>query len=89
MDVLPFTEQKLNSNERVRTFKSNVKNDELKWHRDYHDREIQVLNDNDWQIQFDNCLPTPLLKEFLIEKGVYHRLIKGTTDLIVKITEKQ
>jgi hypothetical protein len=89
MDTFPFTEQKLNNNESIRTFKSTAKNDELKWHRDYHDRIIQVLNENDWQIQFDNCLPVPLLKEFSIKKGVYHRLIKGTTDLIVKITEKQ
>lgn len=87
MNTLPFIEQTLSNNESIRTFKNTIKNDELKWHRDYHDRIIQVLNENDWQIQFDNCLPTRLLKEFSIKKGVYHRLIKGTTDLIVKITE--
>ncbi len=83
-----FSQENVTDNIFIRTFKSTVKYEDLKWHRDYNDRFIEILNENDWYIQFDNCLPIPLKENFEIKKGVYHRLIKGTTDLVVKITEQ-
>jgi hypothetical protein len=35
--------------------------------------------------QMDDELPQKLEGEFLIPKGVYHRLIKGTGDLKVEV----
>jgi hypothetical protein len=48
-----------------------------------------VIEGDGWQFQPENCLP--LLLEpgirFNIEKGEYHRLIKGVNNLKVKITK--
>lgn len=87
IESLPFKQEQLSDNSFVRTFNQNVNNEELKWHRDYKDRTVFVLNENNWLIQFDNQLPEPLQEMFFIKKGIYHRLIKGTTDLKIKIIE--
>jgi len=71
-----------------RTFSKDVDSEELKWHRDEEDRVVVPLNQNDWQFQRDNCLPEPLNKEVEIKRGEWHRVIKGTTDLEVKIIKR-
>jgi hypothetical protein len=68
-----------------RVFSKDVDPEELKWHRDEEDRTVVPLNQNDWQFQRDNCLPEPMSKEIEIKRGEWHRVIKGTTDLEVKI----
>jgi len=68
-----------------RVFSKDVDPEELKWHRDEEDRTVIPLNQNDWQFQRDNCLPEPISKEIEIKRGEWHRVIKGTTDLEVKI----
>ena len=68
-----------------RVFSKDVDPEELKWHRDEEDRTVVPLNQNDWQFQRDNCLPEPMNKEIEIKRGEWHRVIKGTTDLEVKI----
>lgn len=69
----------------IRTFSKNLDESTLKWHTDDEDREVIPLNENDWKFQYDNKLPQPLDKKIFIREGQYHRVIKGTTDLIVKI----
>lgn len=69
----------------IREFSPDVDMEELKWHRDYEDRLVIPVNENDWQYQEDNKLPVPINKELYIKKGVWHRVIKGTTLLIVKL----
>lgn len=71
----------------IRTFFADIDEMELKWHWDEEDRIIQPLNNNDWQFQFDNELPVMINKQIYIPAGVMHRVIKGTTDLVVKITK--
>jgi len=71
----------------VRTFKKNVQDDELVWHRDKEDREVKVIKGNGWKFQREDCLPI-LLREgdvVQIKKEEWHRIIKGRTDLIVEI----
>lgn len=80
MGSLPFSEK-----DNIRTFSKNVDEEELKWHRDEEDRIIVPLNDNDWMFQRDNSLPLPMDREIRINRGEWHRVIKGTTDLIVRI----
>jgi hypothetical protein len=36
-------------------------------------------------VQLDNQLPVPLTETIFIPKEMYHRVIKGTGDLTVKI----
>jgi hypothetical protein len=42
------------------------------------------LHETDWKFQYDNNVPESL-KRLFIRKGVYHRLIKGTGDLKLKV----
>lgn len=71
----------------VRTFTQHVGDFELVWHRDREDRFISPLHLTDWKFQFDNEIPQTLLfsKELFIPKGTYHRLIKGSGDLKLKV----
>jgi len=75
----PFSEEG-----EVRTFTHDVPEEELVWHRDQEDRIIEPLHETDWKFQYDNNNPESL-KRLFIRKGVYHRLIKGTGDLKLKV----
>ena len=69
-----------------RAFNHDVKDEELVWHRDREDRYILPTHSTDWKFQLDNELPQDLSdKKQFIPKGTYHRLIKGTGDLTLKI----
>jgi len=83
---LPFKEKKYD-NLRIRTFSEKVDDGELTWHRDREDRLVTSLHETDWLVQIDNELPKSLSEsqEVFIPKGVYHRLIKGTGELKVKV----
>lgn len=82
----PFREQE-NNGYSVRTFPETTKEEDLKWHFDNEDREIVFLHNSDWKFQMDDKLPINIhegLKVFIPE-GEYHRLIKGTDDLKVRV----
>lgn len=73
----------------IRTFDENLIDHELIWHRDKKNREITVLNGMNWKFQYDNSLPF-ILKigdRIHVPAETYHRLIKGTTALSLKIIE--
>tara|TARA_B100000131_G_scaffold316139_1_gene355730 strand:+ start:3454 stop:3747 length:294 start_codon:yes stop_codon:yes gene_type:complete len=72
-----------------RTFYADKPDSEFVWHRDHNDRELEILEGEGWQIQFEGSLPYLLndIKEVFIPAGVYHRLIKGYNNLKVKINE--
>jgi hypothetical protein len=84
----PYTENKLEESVVIRTFLADIDEMELKWHWDEEDRIVEPLNENDWQFQFDDQLPRRINKQIHIPAGVIHRVIRGTTDLIVKITKR-
>ena len=71
----------------IRTFKKDVQDDELVWHRDREDREVRVIKGDGWQFQREDCLPVLLNVGDVIQikKEEWHRIIKGRTDLIVEI----
>ena len=83
--TLPFQETKLSDNEFIRVFSQDTDSGEYMWHRDREDRVIESIGDTDWMIQIDNELPREINNEVLIPIGVYHRLIKGTNDLKIKL----
>jgi hypothetical protein len=87
-DELPFLQEEKNGI-KTRLFKESTDNHELKWHFDKTDRKVKVVKSNGWEIQMDNQLPIKLTEGDIITipKGMYHRVIKGTGDLIVKIKE--
>ena len=61
--------------------------EEFVWHRDREKRRVTVLEGEGWQFQFEMKLPMLLREEqiFEIPKMMYHRLIKGKTDLVLRI----
>ena len=70
----------------IREFSHNTDSFEYVWHRDKEDRIVETTHKTDWQFQFDNEIPQRLSENKLfIPKETYHRLIKGTGDLKVKI----
>ncbi len=83
--TLPFQETKLSDNEFIREFKQDTDSGEFMWHRDYENRIVESIGDTDWLIQIDNELPKQIRGEVLIPMGVYHRVIKGTGDLKIKL----
>lgn len=83
----PYAEEIISENIVVRTFSPDVEFEDLKWHRDREDRIVTPLNYNDWQYQEDNKLPVPINRKLEIPKGLWHRVIKGTTLLKVEIVK--
>ena len=88
MKSKPYVEDAVAESVVIRTFFSDISESELKWHWDEEDRLVEPLNENDWQFQFDNCLPEKIYKQIHIPAGVIHRVIKGSGTLIVKITKR-
>ena len=62
MDTLPFIQENLSDNIKIRTFKSDVESGELMWHRDREDRLVEILECNNWKYQSDNTLPLEMKK---------------------------
>ncbi len=82
--MLPFQENKLSDNEFIRVFSQDTDSGEFMWHRDREDRIVESIGETDWMIQIDNELPKVISRVF-IPMGVYHRVIKGTGDLKIKL----
>jgi len=82
--------QKVINNKIIRTFEKNVLSLHLILHRDKQDRYVKILEGVDWQLQFDNRMPEKLVvgKIYYIPRMMYHRIIKGTKDLVLEIEEK-
>lgn len=69
----------------IRTFRADTPDHLLKWHYDEEDRNVKPLESTDWKFQFDDELPFTMSENIYIERGRYHRIIKGTGNLKVKI----
>ena len=87
--MLPFQENKLGDNTFIREFSQITNSGEFMWHRDREDRIIESIETTDWKIQLDNELPKNIEGEIFIPMGVYHRLIKGTNNLKIKLIKLQ
>ena len=84
----PYSEQK-EDGYIIREFSQDTPSFEFVWHRDKEDRIVESIYDTDWLFQLDNDIPRRLSENKLfIPKETYHRLIKGTGDLVVKIWQK-
>jgi len=78
----PYTDENT-----TRTFSKDVDKMSLIWHTDQEDRTVTVLEGKGWQFQRDNELPLALNEgdNIFIPMGQIHRVIKGSTDLKLKI----
>ena len=79
---MPYIDQ-----DNIRTFSKDVDEMDLIWHRDDEDRNIEVLEGKGWFFQRDNELPLELKEgdRIFIPRHQVHRVIKGETDLKIKI----
>jgi hypothetical protein len=82
--MLPYTE-KFNDGWFERIFKTEVESGEMRWHRDQEDRIVEPLETTDWLFQRENELPIKIEGQIFVPKGQWHRAIKGTGDLKIKI----
>ena len=85
----PYNQKNLNNGVFLSTVSKDILSEELVWHRDHYDRIVEVLEGDNWEIQFENQLPQTLNvgEEYVIPAYTYHRIKRGTTDLKVKIQE--
>ena len=83
----PYKDIQSSDNSVIRVFDQDIDPIELMWHRDQEDRIVEAVEPTDWQVQLDNELPTLIDKPIFIPKYVWHRTIKGTGKLKVKITK--
>jgi hypothetical protein len=81
----PYTNLEVTDGYIIRQFDENIDPIELMWHRDNEDRIVEALESTDWLVQLDDSLPIMLDKPIFIPKHMYHRTIKGTGSLLVKI----
>lgn len=81
----PYVDIEINNKYIIREFSQNIDPIELMWHRDDEDRTLEVLNETDWKFQFDNSLPIPFEDHIFIPRHQWHRVIKGTGNLLLKI----
>ena len=87
MSELPFIQEDISNNIKIRTFSQDTDSGELMWHRDRENRLVEILESNGWLYQSDNSLPIEMKKgdKIFIPEGAYHRVIKGSGDLIVRV----
>lgn len=82
----PFSEKK-EGEFVIRKFLCDVEEVNLVWHRDNEDRYIFCDHKTDWMFQRENELPINFdpTTHIFIKKNEWHRLIKGSNDLTLKI----
>ena len=71
----------------IREFNENIDPIELMWHRDNEDRLVEIIGETNWKVQLDNQLPTSINKPIFIPRHMWHRTIKGTGNLRIKINK--
>ena len=81
----PYSDVSMSSDTLIRVFDDLIDPIELTWHRDDEDRSVVAVGQTDWQIQLENELPKDLAIPVFIERGQWHRLIKGNNSLTIKI----
>jgi hypothetical protein len=83
--MTPYTDIEVTDKYIIREFNENIDPIELMWHRDDEHRTVEILGETDWKLQLDNQLPTSINEQIFIKKHMWHRVIKGTGTLKLKI----
>lgn len=85
----PYHQVKRQDGSILREFRHDVSSDELVWHQDKLTREVKVIKANGWKLQLEVGLPFGLRDgdTYLIPARSWHRVIKGSGNLTIEITE--
>ena len=81
----PYKDLEVTDQYIIREFDENIDPIELLWHRDDEDRTIEIIGETNWQVQLDDSLSTSLNQRIFIPRHMWHRTIKGTGPLRIKI----
>lgn len=81
----PYTDLVVTDEYIIREFDENIDPIELMWHRDNENRLVEAIEPTDWYLQLDNELPLSMNKSIFIPRHEWHRVIKGTNKLKLKI----
>jgi len=81
----PYTDIEVTDSYIIREFSENIDPIELLWHRDNENRTVEIIGKTDWKLQLDNQLPTSMNQPIFIPRHEWHRVIKGTGTLKLKI----
>ena len=81
----PYKDLEVTDSYIIREFSENIDPIELLWHRDNEDRTVEIIGETDWKVQLDNQLPTSINQPIFIPRHEWHRVIKGTGNLKLKI----
>jgi quercetin dioxygenase-like cupin family protein len=83
----PYTDLETTDKYIIREFGQDIDSIELVWHQDKEDRLVEVLEGEGWKFQRDNNVPVDMKigDRIFIPEGEIHRIIKGTTNLKIKI----
>ena len=85
----PYKNVEITESYIIREFDENIDPIELKWHRDKEDRIVEIVGETDWKVQLENQLPISMNQPISIPKGEWHRVIKGTGKLTLKIIKEE
>ena len=85
----PYIDLEVTDDYILRQFNESIDPIELLWHRDDEDRVVEIIGKTDWQLQLDNSLPTSLQERIFIPRHEWHRVIKGTGTLTLKIYKNE
>lgn len=85
----PYIDLEVTDDYILRQFNESIDPIELLWHRDDEDRVVEIIGETDWQLQLDNSLPTSLQERIFIPRHEWHRVIKGTGTLTLKIYKNE
>ena len=81
----PYKDLEVTDKYILREFSQDIDPVELMWHRDDEDRLVEIVGETDWKLQLDNQLPTSMNQPIFIPRHEWHRVIKGTGNLKLKI----
>lgn len=81
----PYIDIEITDDYILRRFEEDIDPVELMWHRDDEDRKIEIIEGKDWLIQLEDQLPVSINESIFIPKHMWHRAIKGTGPLYIKI----
>jgi hypothetical protein len=86
-----YTQDQISENIFKRILSCDIDSNELVWHRDKHNRIVEIIQAGEWKFQSEDELPISLTDnmKIYINKETFHRVIKGTKDLIILITEEK
>lgn len=85
----PYRETRLSKDSMIREFSWDVSTDELEWHMDRRDREVEVVTGRGWRLQLQEGLPFDMVPgcRYKIPKNSWHRVLRGDETLRILIHE--